>query len=339
VTPCAAFHRWPTRPVSAQVTGKNPEMTSLLPDHTTAQVFLRSEALAAGMTDRDIRALVRGGRWHRIRHGAYVDAASWSTLDDPERHGLLARAVVRQARTDVVVSHLSALPEFGAPMWGLPLEVVHLTRSDRRAGRKEAGVQQHRGLLHDEDVTERNGVTLTSATRTVLDLTTITGTEQALCATNFLLHTGETTADALADRYRSMERNPLTLKTDLVLRLADARIESVGESRTFFMCWAQGLPAPVPQWVVLDARGRAVARLDFAWPERRTWLEFDGKEKYQKFPRPGESVTDVVLREKRREEMLREVTGWRCIRITWWDLEHPGRTAARIRNILASPAT
>lgn len=325
--------------MTARATGKNPEMTSLLPDHTTAQVFLRSEALAAGLADRDIRALVRSGQWHRVRHGAYVDAPTWRTLDEPGRHAVLARAVVRQARTDVVLSHLSALPEFGAPMWGLPLDVVHLTRLDRRAGRKEAGVQQHRGLLLDGDVVQRNGLSVTSATRTVLDLTTVTGTEKTLCATNFLLHAGETTADELADRYRSMERNPLTLKTDLVLRLADARIESVGESRTYFMCWAQGLPAPVPQWVVLDAHGREVARLDFAWPDKRTWLEFDGKEKYQKFARPGESVTDVVLREKRREEMLREVTGWRCIRVTWWDLEHPQRTAARIRNIFDSPAT
>jgi hypothetical protein len=41
------------------------------------------------------------------------------------------------------------------------------------------------------------------------------------------------------------------------------------------------------------------------------------------------------MREKRREDRIRELTGWRCIRITWADLFHPERTAARIRAMLA----
>ena len=37
-----------------------------------------------------------------------------------------------------------------------------------------------------------------------------------------------------------------------------------------------GVPAPVPQYTVLDARGRFVARADFGWPELRTALEYQG---------------------------------------------------------------
>ncbi|KQW47543.1 hypothetical protein ASC77_13915 [Nocardioides sp. Root1257] len=65
------------------------------------------------------------------------------------------------------------------------------------------------------------------------------------------------------------------------------------------------------------------------------FLEFDGKEKYLRHRRPGESVVDAVLREKRREERICGITGWRCIRITWADLFEPERTAARIRATLA----
>ena len=32
-----------------------------------------------------------------------------------------------------------------------------------------------------------------------------------------------------------------------------------------------------------------------------------------------------MLREKRREERVAELTGWRCIRITWADLAYPER--------------
>ena len=167
-----------------------------------------------------------------------------------------------------------------------------------------------------------------------MDITTIADAETSLGIVNHLLHAGATTLDDLADRYSSMSHNPFTLRTDLVLRLADPRVESLGESRSFFMCWRHGLPAPEPQFVVRDEKGHEVARLDFAWPEYGVWLEFDGKEKYTKHLRDGETTTAAVLREKRREDRIRELTGWRCIRITWADLMNPERTVARIRALL-----
>ncbi len=45
-----------------------------------------------------------------------------------------------------------------------------------------------------------------------------------------------------------------------------------------------------------------------------------------------------MLREKRREEAILELTGWRIIRLTWEDLAHPAATAARIRRLLARAA-
>jgi hypothetical protein len=38
-----------------------------------------------------------------------------------------------------------------------------------------------------------------------------------------------------------------------------------------------------------------------------------------------------VFREKVREDWLREVTGWRLVRLTWADLYQPQATASRIR--------
>ena len=307
----------------------------LLPVEVSGNVFLRSQALAAGYSDRDIARLVRQGVWHRIRRGAYVDAAVWQALDDVGRHALRARAVVMQSKTDVVLSHISALPAYGAPTWDLALDVVHVTRVDRRAGRNEAGVRQHQGVLLPNDVAVWRGLNVTSAIRTAIDITTVAGTEASLAIVNHLLHEKHAVLQDVLERYRSMENHPYTLKTDLVLRLADERIESLGESRTFYLCWRHGIPMPEPQWVVRDWAGRKVARLDFAWPDHKVWLEFDGKEKYVKFLREDETVSDAVHREKRREEMITELTGWRCIRITWADLFYPERTAARIRAMLA----
>ena len=308
-------------------------MTDLLIP-TTHGITLRRELIGAGYTDRDIAKLMKAGDLARVRHGAYVDGPRWQAADDNGRLGLRSRAVLRQSKTPVVLSHVSAAAEYDAPLWGMSSTIVHVTRRDRRAGRNEAGVRQHQGLLLPQDVVHRAGVEVTDPTRTAIDITTVAGTEPALCVVNHLLHDKHTDLATIRKRYEPMAHDPYTLRTDLVLRLADPRIESVGESRTAYLMWQQGLPYAEPQWVITDEFGREIARLDFAWPDRRCWLEFDGRQKYVKFLREGETVTDAVLREKRREEMIIELTGWRCIRITWADLENPERLAARIRRFL-----
>jgi hypothetical protein len=299
-----------------------------------ASILLRSELLAAGHSDRDIARLLRVEVLHRVRHGAYVDGAAWAAADAAVRHTLRARAVVKQASTRLVLSHASALPFFGAPTWGVSLDDVHVTRPDARSGRREAGVRQHRGLLLDSDVEIRHGCEVTTGTKTALDVTCCAGAEASLVAVTFFLHNGFTTVQDLKDRYARMTHHPYTLKTDLILRLADGRMESIGETRTFFMLYKAGVPAPVPQYELRDTLGDLVARLDFAWPELGVWLEFDGRQKYVEHLREGESVIDAVLREKQRESRICELTGWRCVRITWEDLQHPEATVARIVTML-----
>ncbi len=135
--------------------GTVPVMTSTTTRPTLGSVILRMEAIADGLTDRDIGRQVRDGTWHRLRHGAYCDGGLWRALPLGGKHMLLARAVVRQARTQVVLSHASAVPEYDGPAHLLDLARVDVTRRDERAGRVEAGVRQHQGVLLPHDVTLR----------------------------------------------------------------------------------------------------------------------------------------------------------------------------------------
>jgi hypothetical protein len=308
-------------------------------DPRFALVFLRRELIDQGWHDRGIANMVRSGLWVRVRHGAYVDGAAWRALDRPGKHEVRMRAVLKQSQTRLVASHVSGVSLYDAPTWGLDLSSVHGTRVDGKAGRAEAGVRQHRGKILDGDVVTRHDVEVMSATRLALEVTTVASTEASLVVTNHLLHHKETDPTQLRARYAlGIDRWSDTLRTDLVLRLADGRCESVGESRTFYLLYAHGLPAPIPQYEIRDPEGNVVARVDFAWPELGVFLEFDGKIKYQKLLKAGESATDVVLREKRREEMICELTGWRCIRVIWAELEQPEFLAARIRRVLFSLA-
>ncbi|WP_156391249.1 MULTISPECIES: type IV toxin-antitoxin system AbiEi family antitoxin domain-containing protein [unclassified Nocardioides] len=300
-------------------------------DPRNTPVRLRGELLAEGYDDYGIARLVADGTLVRVRRGAYVAKADHDRLDVSGRHALRARAAVKQAKTDVVLSHVSGLPEYDAPIWRIDLDEVHLTRLDGKVGRREAGVRQHRGRVLPGDIVTRNGVRVMSGTRTALETTTLVGVEPALCVVNHLLHHGHTTLEQLAERYRSMDHWPNTLSTDIVLRLADPRIETVGESRCFYLFSRHGIPAPVPQYEVHDEDGELIGRVDFAWPDLGVFLEFDGKVKYEKPFKPGQTPSEVVIAEKRREDRIRRRTGWRCIRLTWDDLEHPERTVAMLR--------
>lgn len=302
----------------------------------TRGAFLRSEALALGYDDRTIRLMVKAGYWHRIRRGAYTFSDVWAAADARERHAITARAVVRAAKADVVLSHTTAVLEHTPVHWGLDLSDVHVTRLDGRTGRAEAGVRQHRGRVLEEDVTGSEPFCVMAPIRAALELSTVTTTERALVSIDAMLNANLFTVADLRRRYESMTYWPNTLATDLVIRLADPRHESAGESRSSHLFRLQELPAPQPQFPIVDRSGQVVARLDFAWPEHRVWVEFDGNVKYSQHLRPGESVEDMVLREKRREDRIRELTGWICVRITWADLAHPERTAARIRAAFAA---
>lgn len=305
-----------------------------------APVHLRAELLRRGLDDRAIGQMVRTGQLHRVRRGAYVAADVWAALDAPGRHAVRARAAERAARTAVVLSHVSGLPFYqDVPTSGVAWGNVHLTRLDGRSGRAEAGITQHRGRVLPGDVVELAGLGVMAPPRLLLETAATIPVDAALAVVNHFLHRGFTTLDALRQRYAgAMDHWPASLGTNAVLHLADPRIESVGESRTAYFLWAQGFPAPEPQHEIRDRAGRLVARVDFAWPELGVFLEFDGRIKYQQLLREGESPTDVVLREKRREELICALTGWRCVRITWADLNDPLRLAARIREAIAAQA-
>lgn len=313
-------------------------MTSDIGRDLTGAVMLRRELLREGFTDNQIQALVRRGDLHRVRHGSYVDGTLWRSLDQLDQHRVLVRAVLRRAHPSAVATHISSAVERRAPVWGIPLDEAHVTRTDGRSGRREAGVAHHRGELDEDSVEIVNGIRVSAAPRCAVEITTMTTTtvEPALVSINALMHAGHLTPADLAAEVQALKHWPRTLTASIVQRLADPRVESVAESRTLFLCWDQHLPRPALQIPVLDEHGREFAYADFGWPDHGVFLEFDGRIKYQRYRRKDETLEEYLMREKRREERICMLTGWVCIRITWADLSDPERTAARIRRILDS---
>ena len=301
-------------------------------------LLLRRNAILMGIDDNALRRLTDSGALIRLRQGAYCLGPTFLAADEAERHRLLCRAVMQQYAEDVALSHASSCLVLGGPDLGLDLTSAHLTHF-AGSGRKNSRIAHHQGDCNVLDLTRRHGFWLTVPARAVLEVACTDGLEPALVQANHFLHSGAATPEELAMHARRADSWPDSINHHVLLLLADARIESVGESRCIYLFWSTALPRPVPQYEVKHPDGTVAARVDFAWPAAKVIVEFDGREKYHRFRRDGETIAQMVEREKRREDLIRELTGWTVIRLVWSDLALPERTAARIRRAMRTPAT
>lgn len=284
------------------------------------EIRLTSQLLQDGYSADEVQRLRRSGQLERVRRGAY--AAPLPDASPEATHRRRVAAVLLQGSGDAVVSHVSAAVLHGLPVWEESLDRVHLTRPRTGGGRVRAGLELHTSRLPVGDVVELHGCPVTSLARTVVDLARSLPAEQAVAAGDAALRSG-LPATAVAEVLGACRGWPGVGPARRVVALLDGRSESAGESASRVRMHEAGLPAPVLQLAVVDERGRFIGRADFGWPEQGVLGEFDGRLKYGRLVPPGQSVEEVVYREKLREDAFRDL-GWRVARWTWPDL-YPGR--------------
>lgn len=96
----------------------------------------------------------------------------------------------------------------------------------------------------------------------------------------------------------------------LLAQAVDASSESAGESLTRCLLMEHMLPLPVTQYPI-SCEGHNY-RVDFAWPEARVILEFDGEQKY--VDHPGRDRYEAA-----RDRALTRA-GWTVVHLTWADI-------------------
>ena len=268
--------------------------------------FLRSDALACGVTDRDLRRQLASGTIVRVRHGSYAPANLFAAMDATERYQLLARAVISMQRGRVALTGISAAAFHGLRVYG-DLSAVHVLRLDGLSPRTHAGAVHHAaGRNAENEVEEVSGLLITNVVRTVWDVARSSSLEAGVVTADSALGLHPKLAGALAELADRYVRHPESARARRVIRLADGRSGSVGESYTRVQFHRHAVPAPELQYEVRDPRSGALIGIsDFYWESCRHLGEFDGKVKYQKYLRPGESPSDAVFREKRREDAMR----------------------------------
>jgi very-short-patch-repair endonuclease len=121
------------------------------------------------------------------------------------------------------------------------------------------------------------------------------------------------------------ERGPGSARARLACALADGLAGSPQETRLRLLIRRSGLPTPVAQHRVL-VHGREIARVDFAWPDRKVAVEYDGLWHAE----PGQFAKD-----RGRLNRLREA-GWTVVFVTAADMHRPTELIARIAAALAA---
>ena len=289
-------------------------------------IFSRRQALDCGETDRVLAIAVREGVLVRLRRGFYVPADIYAAADPSGKHVLHARAALTAQRGRVALTGVSAAALHGFAIHDTSLEVVHLVRLDGGSTRTEAGIVHH-GTRQDieDEIGSYQGILASVPNRAVWEVACQSSLEGGVVTADSALHRFPNLKDSLEALHDRFALFPGSVKGRTVMRLADGRSDSPGESVTRVKFFRYGIPIPDLQHDVIDNRGVLIGRSDFYWEDCRHLGEFDGKIKYEKLLRAGESASDCVFREKRREDAMR--AGSRGMtRFVWADvMRHSAR--------------
>lgn len=291
-------------------------VASALPKIQRMAVKKTQEWLDDGHTPAQLRAELASGGLVRLRRGVVMDADEPGPLELHRRRLIAARGVVGPS---TYFSHTSAAVIHGLPLLTRRLSEVIAVRTGGGHGSINPTLHARRASLATEDVSEVDGLPVTSLARTVADLVRALPFPEAVVVADAGLAKG-------LDRGELLERTAKGRGCRMAARallFADPRSESAGESLSRVRIHQLGLPAPDLQHSLYDARGRFLGRTDFWWEEFSLAGEFDGRTKYADRLKPGQSPADAIMDEKFRERGIFGA-GTFVVRWYWADLWKPG---------------
>ncbi len=278
-----------------------------------------------GMTASALRAACEQGQLERVRRGHYAPKCE---PDEVARHRRLIAATFPLLAEGSVLSHTSAAVLHKLPVRPDRLSRIWVTRPGDGHGRHGPVVHLRRSSVADSDVDTIDGWLVTGLARTAIDLARELPFEWGVVGLDAALASG-CDREALAEVLGRMGNWPGTRRANAATRFADGASGSPAESLSRVQMHQLGLPAPITQFrVVLN--GVVVATTDFGWDEYGLVGECDGKVKYGELLRPGETPADAVMREKRREERIRQAGYW-IVRWGWYEACHPAELARVLR--------
>jgi len=302
---------------------RQPTADDLVAELATEQhgVFTAAQALPLGLSETQIQWRVRRDRLVRLQPGVYLVPR---LLDDCS---VLAAACLRCP--EAVVSHSAAAALLGLDVDGVGSEVT-VPQSTRL---RYPSVFRSTDLDRSLDVIEVQGLPVTNATRTLVDLGAVVDRAAVERALESALRQHQTTVPRLRWRLDAISRRgrpgPPILRAVLDARPDGARpTANAMETRLLQILTDAGLPQPERQYPVSSAkppgRGARQRKLDLAYPDLRVAIEFDG------FDAHG---TPTALRSDLARQNQVVLADWTVLRYTWadiWDEADAKRIVAEV---------
>lgn len=286
----------------------------------TVAVWTRAQALEL-LTAGQVATLLRDGSWQSPWPGVLADSGYALAADQRAVAAVLASGgpsgVVAAGRTAARVWRLPLVddddPATGAQdhLHDDVLVRWHgsaLTRSDEH-GRVRV-LHRRRAALQAQDVREHpSGMAVTTAARTLFDLSGVLTLEALVCAVDDSLRRRLVSGTELQELARRHAGHRLVRRFRAAVERADGRAESPAESLVRLLL-RDALPGLVPQVEVRDGH-RVVARLDLGDERLRLAVEADG--------RRGHAGEAMVARDRARDALTGRL-GWTTERVTWFEV-------------------
>jgi predicted transcriptional regulator of viral defense system len=266
-------------------------------------VVTRRQLLGLGLGDDQIVRRLRLGRLIRLDAGVY--AVGHAALTQRGRW----MAAVLGCGTGAALSHFSA-----AALWGIGngRELTHVTAP--RRGQSRTAARRHFARLPDDERATLDGIPVTTAPRTVLDLAAIAdvhAVEIALRNIEFRQLRDRLSVPALLERYPG-HRGALAIRTALAHQSADPGGRTRSPLEDLFLPFLDHFGLPRPRLNFPIHLGEKRYEVDCFWPAQRVVVELDG------FAAHG---TRRAFRDDRERDRRLIAAGYRPMRISRDQLE------------------
>lgn len=284
---------------------------------------------------RQLSFRAASGELVRVRRGRYLPAKVWESLAPWEKYRMRIQAVDELARSSPIFARESAAQILGLPVIGIPRDVQTVIPSTAKGGQSSNGIRRLPAPELDPPPWEVDGLRVTQPHITARDLAVRLPLRRSLAAMdkvvsgkvlpNSPLNVPLTfTVAAIEEAIGFLPSAAQRRRALRVLGVANGLSQSPGESVSRAIMIENQFPPPALQVPLYDSAG-LIGYPDFLWEELKIIGEFDGYEKYsaQGFLQ-GKTPSDVVVREKRREDRLRAI-GYTVIRWVWEDIRDPAR--------------
>jgi Protein of unknown function (DUF559)/AbiEi antitoxin C-terminal domain len=233
-------------------------------------------------------------------------------------------AAVLAAGPDAALSHRSA-----AALWGI--RDTARRRVDVVAPRKvrpSPRLEPHRVLLLPDEVTQEDGIPVTTPARTLFDLASVLTAhqlERAIDQAEIRRLTSPTSLEALVARYPG-RRGTTALRAILRANRIGLTISKSDLEIDFLaLLDAHGLPRPSANRIVAVHDGRS-HEADCLFAAHRLVVELDGYETHG---------TRRAFEQDRERDRRLQVAGYRVVRVTWRQLyDDPDTIGTQLRELL-----